>query len=162
MTDNDFKLIETWAGKGKTHSRTTISRSISNMIAGEHDLSVLNPNDKAQFVFGFYKLMKAMEEVGWVEHTSDWDWAFWVELKDGTVVGDYMGRDPDAEEPEVYCDNFEIEFDESSFNSANLTDDFYNELLTIEIHLWGSKDGTEEPTKQVKLGDIKSLTFMER
>lgn len=152
-------LSRTFDREGKAVAYSRVSQAIADILEGTHDLSNMDSEAKATFLYSLNKLQKTMIDVGEVEHTNDWDWALWVERNDGTIEGDYIGRDPNAEDPDYYCDSFDPDFSDRDFNKM-LDEDFYSEL-EIGLELWGGK-GEAVTAEYIHLKDIKSITITQR
>lgn len=111
-------------GARPVHPYPQISNHLADLVKGTHDLTLFDhPNgemasarppfyDHAHYVGAIALLYKAVQEIGWVEHTGDWDWWTGLTLRDGTRVGDgffvYEGNtdeDYDKADAHGYCDD---------------------------------------------------------
>lgn len=139
-----------------------LSSELGDLIAGEHDLTKLSSQQKVEFLFGLHTATKAMFEIGWIEHTNDWDWWVGFELNDGTYIGDDDFRpfnDEKDNEQLLFADIFKINVDEEHYEFAESEDYYDNKEVTVEFFA-GSKEPDE--TKTIKVKDIAKVHFQER
>lgn len=73
--------------------------------------------DHAHYLFPLLFAYDFIQQLGWAEHTSDWDWAVAIQTRDGVWHGDITKTDPDYydrdtaltnEDPELYEDTFDL------------------------------------------------------
>lgn len=54
-------------------------------LSGVHPISsILRHEDRVSYLYGLEKIILAMFDAGWVEHTSDWDITITFIMKDGS------------------------------------------------------------------------------
>ena len=146
------------------------SKSIADLLAGSHDISMLSNQEKAQAVFALYTLNRAKDACGWIEHTNDWDWGVGFLLVDDTYVGDEMfdpHSDPnDYETIGPFCDDFTIKWDHN-FPSIHSTDEGADATLaglSVHVEIWhdARMAADEVLTKVIRLDQIHTIYISER
>lgn len=93
-----------------------LSSKWANDVTGTHDLRyyddphAAHPNgttsplppfyDHVHYLLPLIFAYDAIMQLGWAEHTSDWDWRVGIQTRDGVWHGDYTFTDPDNDEPD--------------------------------------------------------------
>lgn len=140
----------------------TLSSALAELIAGEHDISQLTTREKAAFLFGLQKAAETTQSIGWIEHTSDWDWWVGFYLTDGSYIGDDDGIHPneDDETNRAYADEFTVNFTKDEFRFEPTDDEWFDKL---EVTVKYFSDSPEPDfTKTVKISQIAKVTYAER
>jgi hypothetical protein len=170
MRIEEFALYSTTTFKDHPHRENGqqtfphVSRALANLVAGTYDLTIFEPMERAEFLYGLWKMYEALEKIGWIEHTSDWDWYVQIELVDGSVYGDDSRNGKAIDDPEyqdtTYCDDFSCDWNDETFH---LYDDpvLKYEALTITLTTMEPELDHEVITKH-RVGDLKSITISQR
>lgn len=147
------------------HPVPRMSSHMAEVISGTHDLNQFsNMRETAEFVYGLMTYYNAMQEIGWVEHTSDWDWAVYVTTNSGKVFGDDQGARPHIDDPTEYCDTFRL-WDATKYCELTkdnwpheLDEDFEAMYVILEFF----EHTINQEKVPVQLSDIASITIEER
>lgn len=113
--------------------------------------------DHAHFLLPIIFGYQMVQQLGWAEHTSDWDWYVGIQTRDGVWHGDNVLTDPDNEDPpeDSYVDDFSIRFEGETITPMGMpfkTTDF--DYGSIEINLEGCKS--------IALRDIAAVHINQR
>lgn len=167
-------------GAYPVHPSPQISSHLAELVRGTHDLTLMddpegetNTNrpayyDHAHYVGSLAMLYKAVQDTGWVEHTSDWDWWTGLTLRDGTKVGDgsfvYDGpTDKDYEKADAhgYCDEFVVPSVKDPLNFPQSADPFTNVYkgMAVRLERWTDNTGAVEA---YRVEDIASIHIGKR
>lgn len=137
-----------------------LDRKLSDLVCGEHDLTIFNHNraDHRELLVVYLEELRltfeALLAAGWARHTSDWDFQILVTTKDGKQYEDY--NSPYSFWVTPYL---EKEFEKSKIFTACVD---YKEVIGLNV-------GDDRPGpnsglhigKQVQLGDLKSIYIEE-
>jgi len=142
------------------------SSPVAELVTGEHTFKPgMSLNGKAHALASLLTLYHSLvgdDSIGWIEHTSDWDWYVQVQKTDGTIVGDgYIG-----ETGEPY--DWESNLLEDRWSTDTLTYP-HQRALSFEVddrHYEGSclriDFFTDDRPVLVRLEDIQSITIGQR
>lgn len=77
------------------------------------DRSIIPPFfDHAHYLFPLLFAYDFIQQLGWAEHTSDWDWCVGLQTRDGVWHGDFSCTNHDDDLPEdgdvIYEDAFDL------------------------------------------------------
>jgi len=82
----DEDLNETW----KISYGIRISLSLMDHLRKVDFPPDLGYDDRLKLIYGFIRVADLTSDLGWTEHTSDWDPLIYVYMRDGTtVIGDF-------------------------------------------------------------------------
>lgn len=157
-----------------------ISTGLANTVAGTHDLRHFDEDQTTDKFAGppldpFYKhahyvasltlYYRAVQQIGWIEHTSDWDWYVVVTLRDGTRRGDDWPPSSNPDEQDQWCDGWmmpSLLFPDGSTGIADFPQDpTYNYGRTpIMLNSW-TDDGTCTTTV-IPIEDIATIEINQR
>ena len=127
------------------HAYPDISGHMADQINATHDLTKFPTlHDALIYVRGLLLYYKATREIGWIEHTEDWDWYVGITHRDGYRLGDdlFTGRDDG-----LLGDALSIRGDDGDPGNSRLY------LMYFE----GDPD-----TEIVRLRDVASITISRR
>lgn len=133
-----------------------------NLFTLDQDLTDLEPQEKAAFLYGVATYFEAMMKIGEVEHTNDWDWMLGFWLVNGTYIGDedlFAAERGDDSIGEIYSDTFKPTFEGDKF--FNLVDKETYNNLEFEVELWGN-DPHEASSQRIKVKDIARIYLGQR
>lgn len=157
------------------HPYPQASSYIADLIQGDHDLTLMDANrvearhggpfyDHAHYLASLAACIDAMNTVGDIEHTGDWDWYLGMVLRDGTKIGDGsfidFEDDPDYEKAHAhgYCDTFRVPtFSETRPEEISYEDWYTN--MPVVLDLWNE---TTPNGITVAVKDIATVHFNER
>lgn len=141
------------------HPYPDISQHMADQIEGVHDLTQFDDTPTHEsyrhhliYARCLQSYLAAMQEIGWHEHTCDWDWYVGITLRDGTRRGDHLhtlNTDPDS-----YCDTFVLE-----------VEDVHDEKdpgdVTLSLPFF-TFPPTDEPADAARLRHVASITISRR
>lgn len=140
------------------------SSTLADLIAGEHTFKPeMSLNAKAHTLASLLKLYHSLvgdDSIGWIEHTSDWDWYVQVKKTDGTIVGDgYIGETGQTYDDEDLYSHWQTDSLTYPHERALSfeVDDRHYEGSCLRIDFF-----TDEPSILVRLEDIQSITISTR
>ena len=166
-----------------------IASHLADLIAGDHDLTLMDATSREDKYGGpFYEhahylaslacAIDAMNKLGEIEHSNDWDWWLGFTLRDGTKMGDgsfvcdpvindetnedQIQAQEDAESNHGYCDTFSVPtFDELRPEGTEYSDWFTNMEVVLDVwHSQADPDGKVKHAVAVK--DIAIVHFNQR
>ena len=161
------------------HPAPQISNHLAELITGDHDLTLMDANntearhggpfyDHAHYLASLACAIDAMNGLGNIEHSGDWDWYLGMVLRDGTKIGDGSfldfedDPDYDKETAHGYCDTFHVPtFSQTRPDNLSYADWFTTMPVILDLwHNSANPDGNSPITVQVK--DIALVHFHQR
>lgn len=112
-----------------------------DMRETKHSLDNLDHDNRIILLIWAKRTIDAREEIGWFEHTTDWDSYLTIELNNG-----------EAFDTASTC--FEI----VNFNDKLISNESAI-VQEIEVEIWETDEAEEIITKRVKIDDIKSIEW---
>lgn len=137
-----------------------LSSRMRDEITGTYSLSDLDNRDKAQLLFKLMRFYNAMRDIGWDEHTSDWDWYIGITLPDGGRWGDGQHVDPTDTngEGEAMCDDFSL----STPQFPHEADYAYGDIKLSLSVMYSDDDLSADQVLDFPIHSISSITISER
>lgn len=140
-----------------------VSSVLRDMIAGTYDMRELTTRQKYELLLKLWKLYRCMQDIGWDEHTCDWDWYVGIETVNETIGGKLFGdaqfaNVTDADDyflDDMICDSFTVS---PETPPHTVSDDPYDDSrITLHIDF-------EDDHKDLGfwIRDVASITIAER
>lgn len=116
-------------------SQRHLSSKLISLFEGTHDVSMLDskppldglPSARYMRIAALVLLYDAVMQLGWIEHTSDWDWRLHVTLDDGTTVPNQ------TEDEEEWTDTIELDEDDYTTISIEVFNDEDSKPQTVQV-----------------------------